>query len=135
MVVLAHALQMVGGWIAPLVIFIVKRDSRFVSFHALQALLLQAVYFLGMMFFMVIWFAVIFSQVLTHADQHSSAPPAALFILFPFAWLGFMGSWVAILVIVILYSIKAGRGEWADYPLLGGLARKMLGIGPGGAAG
>jgi uncharacterized membrane protein len=134
MAVLAHALQMVGGWIAPLIIFIVKRNSRFISFHALQALLLQAVYFLAMMFFMVIWFALIFSQVLRHADQHSSAPPVAVFILFPFAWLGFMVSWVAILVIVILYSIKSGRGEWAEYPLLGPLARRMLGIGPGGTA-
>ncbi len=33
---LAHVLQLVGGWIAPLVIFLVKRNSRFVSFHALQ---------------------------------------------------------------------------------------------------
>jgi uncharacterized membrane protein len=41
MAVLAHALQLVGGWIAPLVIFFVKRQSRFVSFHALQVLFLQ----------------------------------------------------------------------------------------------
>ncbi|MGA8344980.1 MAG: DUF4870 domain-containing protein [Candidatus Sulfotelmatobacter sp.] len=133
MAVLAHALQMVGGWIAPLIIFIVKRNSRFVCFHALQALLLQVAYFLVSMFFGMIWFALIFSQVLTHAGQHSSDFPIAFFIVFPVVWFGFMVSWVGILVIVIIYSIKAGRGEWAEYPLIGGLARKMLGIGPKGS--
>jgi uncharacterized protein len=134
MAVLAHALQMVGGWIAPLVILVVKRNSRFVSFHALQALLLQATYFLVAMGFMVVWFVLIFSQILsTQAGQHSATPPFAFFMLFPLVSLGFMGCWVVILVIVVLYSIKAGRGEWAEYPLLGALARKMLGIGPGRA--
>src|SRR5580704_17545146 len=46
---LAHVLQLVGGWIAPLIIFLVKRDSRFVSFHALQVLLLQGFYVLFVM--------------------------------------------------------------------------------------
>jgi len=44
MAVLAHALQMVGLFIAPLVIFVVRRQSRFVSFHALQALIFQVIY-------------------------------------------------------------------------------------------
>jgi hypothetical protein len=35
MATLAHVLQMVGWWIAPLVIFLTHRKSRFVSFHAL----------------------------------------------------------------------------------------------------
>ena len=39
-------LQIMLWWIAPLAIFLIKRDSKFVSFHALQALLLQAVYVL-----------------------------------------------------------------------------------------
>jgi hypothetical protein len=30
MAVLAHVLQLVGGWIAPLIIFFIKRESRFV---------------------------------------------------------------------------------------------------------
>ena len=44
MAILAHMLPIVGLWIAPLIIFVVKRESRFVSFHALQALLLQVTY-------------------------------------------------------------------------------------------
>jgi uncharacterized membrane protein len=48
----------------------------------------------------------------------------------PVAWLGFMALWVGTLIIAILYAIKAGRGEWADYPLIGKLARKMLKMEP-----
>jgi len=44
MAILAHMLQILGLWIAPLIIFVIKRESRFVSFHALQALLLQVLY-------------------------------------------------------------------------------------------
>ncbi len=129
MAVLAHALQMVGGWIPPLVLLVVKRDSRFVSFHALQALLLQLVYFFVLMLLMLVWFVLIFSQVLSsRGAQHPNGPPVAIFIAFPLIGLGWMVAWVGMLVIVILYSIKAGRGEWAGYPLLGALSRKILGI-------
>ena len=34
---LAHMLQIMLCWIAPLAIFLIKRQSKFVSFHALQA--------------------------------------------------------------------------------------------------
>jgi hypothetical protein len=34
MAVLAHVLQLVGGWIAPLIIFFAKRQSRFGSLAA-----------------------------------------------------------------------------------------------------
>jgi len=131
---LAHVLQLVGGWIAPPVIFLVKRNSRFVSFHALQVLLLQALYFLLMMVLMGAFFAFVMAGVAFHqpAAQNNSMPPG-FFILFPVIWLGMMGWWVFILIVAIVYGIKAGRGEWADYPVLGPLARKILRIGPGGA--
>lgn len=128
---LAHVLQVVGWWIAPLIIFLVKRDSRFVSFHALQALILQVLYMIASVVLMVGWFGFLF---LTMAHQHGAsggAPPPALF-LFPLIWLVFMGAWVFMLVIAIVYGLKAGRGEWAEYPLLGPLARRILKIGPSG---
>ncbi|MFZ0310994.1 MAG: DUF4870 domain-containing protein [Candidatus Sulfotelmatobacter sp.] len=130
---LAHVLQLVGGFIAPLIIFLIKRDSRFVSFHALQALLLQALYFLVVMLMMGAIFAAVIAGVAFHqpAAGNNSLPPAFV-ILFPVVWLGMMGWWVFILVVAIVYGIKAGRGEWAEYPALGRLARRILRIGPGG---
>jgi uncharacterized protein len=133
MATLAHVLQLVGGWIAPLVIFLVKRNSRFVSFHALQVLLLQALYFLLVMIMMVVLFAVVFAGIAFHQPAgHSNFPPPGFVVLFPLIWLGIMGWWVFMLVMAIVYGIKAGRGEWAEYPVLGGLTRRILKIGPGG---
>jgi uncharacterized membrane protein len=129
---LAHVLQLVGGWIAPLVIFLVNRRSRFVSFHALQALLLQALYFFLTMFLMGTFFVVMMAGVLhQQAVPHNSFPTGFL-VLFPLVWLGMMGWWVFMLVVAIVYGIRAGRGEWAEYPLLGPLARRILKIGAGG---
>ena len=130
---LAHVLQLVGGWIAPLIIFLVKRDSRFVSFHALQVLLLQGFYFLFMMIVMGGFFAVAIAGFAFHQSttQHGSLPPAFI-VLFPTLWLGMMGWWVFMVVVAIVYGIKAGKGEWAEYPVLGRLARRILDIGPGG---
>jgi uncharacterized membrane protein len=126
MAVLAHALQIVGGWIAPLVIFLVKKDSLFVRFHALQALLLQGVYLVCAIIFGFGWMIFFISAVLPHLQDKSASPPAAIFAFVPVLWLFIMGYWVVILVCVIVFSIKAGRGEWAEYPLLGRLARKFL---------
>jgi uncharacterized protein len=127
MAVLAHALQTVGWFIAPLVILIMKRDSRFVSFHALQALLLQVAYVLMWVVFAVIWFAAIFGT-LAQGGAQANQPPPLIFMFFPLIWLAGMAFWIFMIVVVVVYSIKAGRGEWAGYPLLGRLAKRILGL-------
>ena len=133
MAVLAHALQVVGGWIPPLVIFFVKRQSRFVSFHSLQVLFLELVYLVITMSMVMFWIAAIALAVISHHGNSNALPPA-IFIVFPIFWVVFMGVWVTKIVVAVIYSIKAGRGEWAELPVLGGLARKALKIGPGGAS-
>ncbi len=127
MATLAHALQVVGWFIAPLVIFLIKRDSRFVAFHALQALLLQIAYLLFAVVFMVAWFALIFGSIAAGGGKQN-APPPLVFAAFPLIWLFWMGAWVTILVVSIVYAVKAGRGEWANYPVLGRWARRVLNI-------
>jgi uncharacterized protein len=131
MAVLAHVLQLVGGWIAPLVIFFVKRDSRFVSFHALQVLLLHIAYTAIVFCFMALGMVSFFLSVTFHQGANN-APPPAFFLFFGIVWLVFMGAWILMLVMAIVYGIKAGQGEWAEYPIFGRLARKILKIGPGG---
>src|SRR5262249_31518019 len=135
MATLAQALQIIGGWIAPLIIFLIRRQSRFVSFHALQALLLQILHVIGVMIFVVGFFIVmgftIFHSVA--AGQTPAQPPIVMFLMFPFLWLFLVATNITILVIAIVYAIKAGRGEWAEYPVIGSWARRMLKIGPGGS--
>jgi uncharacterized protein len=132
MAMLAHVLQVIGGWLAPLIILLVKRDSRFVSFHALQAQLFHLLYlFFSMLVMGGVFAAVAVFALHQPATQHAS-PPAFIFFFVP-VWLGMMGWWVLMLMAAIVYGIKAGRGEWAEYPVFGRLARKILAIGPGGA--
>ena len=135
MAVLAHVLQLVGGWIAPLVIFFIKRQSRFISFHALQVLLFQALcMFLTMLvvgvFFISILLGISFGVFPPEHGGHN-APPL-LFVFFAIFWLGFVALWLVKVVLAIVYGIKAGQGEWAEYPILGRFARRILNIAPGG---
>src|SRR6267142_3884643 len=126
MAVLAHALQVVGWFIAPLVILIAKRDSRFVAFHALQALLLQVLYVLLWMIFLVVWVATMFGAIARAGSGGTPVAPPEIMLAFPLIWLGGMVFWVLVIVAAVVYSIKAGRGEWAEYPILGKLAKRML---------
>lgn len=120
---LAHILQIVAWWLAPLVILLVRRDSRFVSFHALQVLLLQLSYFAGMVAFMFFWFfTIIFSSML----PHSQVPGPLPVLIFPLFLLGWVAPWVTMIVMGIVYGIRANQGEWAEYPVLGRLARGIL---------
>jgi len=133
MATLAHALQIFFSWIAPLIVFLTHRNSRFVSFHALQALLLQIFQVIVIVVFFVGWFILMFTTLfVSGAGKHPGNPPVGLFLVFPFLWLLLMGTWITVFITVMVYAVKANRGEWAEYPVLGKLARKLLNMGPGG---
>jgi hypothetical protein len=125
---LAHLLQLFAGFIPPLVIFLVKKQSRFVAFHALQALLWQIAYFLLIMLGMAIFFVSMFGTLLHQLPKGTSnnAPPVGLFLGFGAVWLFFMIGAVVNLVLAIVFSIKAYGGKWSRYPIFGGLARRFL---------
>jgi uncharacterized membrane protein len=136
MAVLAHVLQLVGGWIAPLVIFFVKRQSRFITFHALQVLLFQGVcLFLQMFVIAGVFMAIGLGLSLgAWTPQHTSTNfPPLFFLFFGLFAMGSMAFWLIKLLLAIIYSVKAGSGQWAEYPILGRFARKILNIGPGGS--
>lgn len=130
MATLAHALQLVGSWIAPLIIFLIRRQSRFVAFHALQALLLQILHTIFILVFVFGFFILFLTALVPHMGRQDPAVPAAMLVFIPLFWLVLIALSITTLVIAILYAIKAGRGEWADYPVLGKLARKILKMGP-----
>jgi uncharacterized Tic20 family protein len=130
MAALAHVLQAATWWIGPLVIFLTRRESRFVSFHALQALLWQIAYTLLFMGGMVVYFLAIILAVLPRAGHpQPGPPPLALFIVMAMFWLAMIIMMGLNLTLAVVYGIKAGRGQWASYPLIGRLARRFLGRG------
>ena len=71
MATLAQVLQIIESWIAPLVIYLLRRESKFVSFHAMQALLWQIAVLILWMGAMFVWFGVIFSFVFSHGGQQA----------------------------------------------------------------
>ncbi len=138
MAVLVHVLQLIGGWIAPLIIFFLRRQSRFVTFHALQVLLFEAVcLFLTMLVSGAVFLAIAVGFTVGGwpgaQGQGHSGPPTLFFLLFGLLWIGFVVLWLVRLLLAIIYGVKTSRGEWAEYPWLGRLARYILHIGPGGS--
>jgi uncharacterized Tic20 family protein len=127
---LAHALMISTWWIGPLIIYFMRKESRFVSFHALQALFWQIIYTLLYVTGMVVVFAVVFTKILSMPQGKTADPnqfPVALFVVFPVFWLIMMGGLVISVTLGILYCLKAMRGEWAGYPLIGRWVHRILG--------
>lgn len=104
MAMLSYILGTFVTFLAPLVIWLVRKDqSRFVAFHAVQALLLHAFVAVGY----------IISGVLT----------AVLvgFLMFPLFFL--FG-----LVFSILAGLAANRGVWYEVPIIAPYARQIAGV-------
>lgn len=120
MALLVHVLAIFSGFIAPLVFYLVKKDSRFVSFHSLQVLIWHSAYMIVFFIGMIITFIIMFSTLATHPQgQHDQAPPLAFFGLFGFVWLWGFAGWILNVILGIVFAIKANHGEWAKYPLIG----------------
>jgi uncharacterized Tic20 family protein len=116
----AHLLQIFTGFMGPLVILVIKQNSPFVKFHALQALMWQLCYmafFLsGFAFVFFAAFVGVFHEI---SRPHNPSTFPAFFLLFPLLWLFAVGGWVANVILGAVYGIKANRGEWASYPIIG----------------
>jgi uncharacterized Tic20 family protein len=123
MAMLAELLQLFSWLVGPLVIFFAKRDSPFVRFHALQAILWQ----LFMMGFSIVLFVVMIAVMIAipKAGPHSGEPP----VLFLLGVYGCFGLFTLLnFVVAIYFAVKANSGAWASYPLIGRIARTILGL-------
>jgi uncharacterized Tic20 family protein len=122
---LAHALMIPTWWIGPLVIYVTQEESRFVRFHALQALFWQILYTFLSVAGMVVIFVVVFTSVLSMPEGKAAEPgqfPIAFFVVLPFFWLLMMGGLVTSITLGIIYCLKAMRA-----PLIGSWVRRILG--------
>jgi uncharacterized Tic20 family protein len=92
MAILSHILTLVCGFIAPLIIFIIKKDeSKFVSDHARESLNFQITLFIGYVIGIITTIILI-----------------GVFILI------FLG--IAHLILVIVATIRASEGKIYRYP-------------------
>jgi len=126
---LAHVLQIFTWWIGPLVIYLVKRDSKFASFRAMQALLWQCALMIFWMVVFALWmigFSLVIFAHMGRTPPGNSPPPPVFFAFFGFFWLTLMGMGLLNIIVGIVCAVRASRGEWAQYPLLGRLARRIV---------
>ena len=127
MAALGHALQIFCGVFGPLAIFLWKRQSRFVAFHCLQAIFWQLLLGAVAAVTAVLVVSFVLLAVSTQGSGSQQAPPAVFFVL-PIIWLFALGGSVMSLVLAIVYALKAMRGEWAQYPIVGKWAKRAAGI-------
>ena len=125
MAMLAHLLQLFTGFLGPLVIYFVRRESRFVAFHSLQALFWQL---LLALFFFVGIVLMIFTAVAGASGGHSGNMPPLFFGVIVLFWLGTFAVSILNLVVVIYFTVKASKGEWAENPLVARWARQVAGV-------
>jgi uncharacterized Tic20 family protein len=132
MAMLAYILSIFAAWIGPLIIWVVKKDSKFVAFHALQILFWHLVYLVFIMFAMVFFMVGMMASVAgAAAHQHPGAgPPAGMFIFMPLYFLAIFGGWAVNMVLGIVYAIKAKNGEWTRIIVVGRWARRVAGLSP-----
>jgi uncharacterized Tic20 family protein len=126
---LAHLMQIFAWFWGPLVVYLVKRESRFVAFHALQALFLQIILYGfvvcwdGCLDGVHVWFR---HPSWRLAPQLAGSPYGA-----PHSFSCHLGlmmcGWILNITLGIIFGIKASKGEWAQYPILGRWARRLAG--------
>ncbi|MGH9669284.1 MAG: DUF4870 domain-containing protein [Terriglobales bacterium] len=125
MAMLAHLLQLFTGFLGPLVIYFIRRESRFVAFHSLQAVFWQ----LCLALFFFVGIVLMIFTVVAGATQGSSKDGSPLVIgFFVLFWLGTFAVSILNLVVVIYFTVKASKGEWAENPLVGRWARQVAGV-------
>ncbi|HEY3283498.1 MAG TPA: DUF4870 domain-containing protein [Armatimonadota bacterium] len=116
----AHLIAMLAGYLVPvvgniagpLVIYFINKDrSKFVAFHALQATFWACLCMVAGLVIGIIGLVLAFTIILL---------PLAGLLIGVIAIVG--------LVISIMAAIKAYNGELYEYPIVGKIARDMVGV-------
>ena len=114
---LPHILQIFGGFVPPLVVLIVKRNSRYVRFHALQALIWQLIATAAIIIGFVSFFIIMFASIASVAPNSKEIPKG--FFFFPMVWLLFVGQYGISILLAIIFGWQCSNGKWARYPIIG----------------
>jgi uncharacterized Tic20 family protein len=125
----SHLSIFMGGIALPIIFWAINRDkSKFVSFHALQALFFHLAYVVVLVFviiFMIFGGAGIGMLSAIGAHSHNSTP--VFFIIFIIALYCFMFLYIfGCMGYAIYIGIKAYNGEFKKYPIIGNIVYKNV---------
>jgi uncharacterized protein len=123
---LSHILGIFSGFLAPGIMLLVKKESKFVLFHSLQALAWHLVLYIVIVGGVIIAFVVLIATGQFPPTDAKAGPPVAFFAVFGIVWLIAIAGGITNLVLAISYGLKANRGEWAKFPAIGDFVLKQF---------
>ena len=114
---IASLIAYLAGWVSGLIFFLIEKSSRLVRFHAMQAILLDAVIIV-----LAIVVAVVIAILVIILGQISGALASIASLLSGLLWLVLV---VGILLVKVLCLIKAYGGTMFKLPIIGNYAEKF----------
>ena len=113
----AALLSYVVHFVSGLIFFLIEKNSRLVRFHAMQAIILGALFFIGGMVLMFVWFfiTIIASQISGLLGSLMSLVVGLVMFVF----------FAAIVVGWIMGMVKAFQGQYFKLPVIGNFAEKF----------
>ena len=114
---IAALLSYVVHFVSGLIFFFIEKDSRLVRFHAMQATILGALFFVGAMVLGFVWFfiTIIASQISGLLGSLVSFVVGLLIFVF---FLAIFAGW-------IMGMVKAFQGQYFKLPVIGNFAEKF----------
>ena len=113
----AALLSYIATWVSGLVFFLIEKDSRFVRFHAMQAILLGAT---ATIIGLVLWFISLFGILISTSISEALGGLVALvlgLLIFVFS--------IGVVVAIVLCLIKAYQNQYFKLPVIGNMAEKF----------
>lgn len=104
-----------------LISLIMEKENRFVKFHALQSLLIQASFIVVAIAVWILGIILVIVGVAASAATSSGALGGLASMLFGLIWLVVI---VAFIAGIIMAAIKAYQGEMYKLPVIGNMAEK-----------
>jgi len=118
---------LVGFWlVVPIVVYVLKREkSRFVAFHALQAIVIHVLGIPVLIFGMV--FPLVMTAVIALAVQPKGANQEAFGVVMMLAYLlGMLVPWGVYLALSVVCAVRAMQGRMARFPVAAWLTDRFL---------
>jgi uncharacterized membrane protein len=114
---IAALLSYVVHFVSGLIFFFIEKNSRLVRFHAMQATILGALFFIGAMVLGFVWFfiTIIASQISGLLGSLVSMVVGLLIFVF---FLAIFAGW-------IMGMVKAFQGQYFKLPVIGNFAEKF----------
>ncbi len=113
----AALLAYIATWVSGLVFFLIEKDSRFVKFHAMQAILLGAsATILGIVLWILWFFGLIIGAMISDVLAGLVSVVLGL-LMFVFS--------IGVLIAIVMCLIKAYQMQYFKLPVIGNYAEKF----------